>query len=230
VLRSARDLLIAPVYVGAIVALGVAFRRRRADSAVLAIAAGAAAWIGLIMVMTEAGYSGNPRYLMLSAALVSVLGGVGFAWLGRMAARALPRAGTRSRAAAAAAAALVVCAASWPSADPRAHDLSAVARSLRPEAAAKTQLERLVARLGGRAAVLGCGRPTGGRFQRPILAWTLRVHARQVAFRLDDPGTPGLVLRVTTQRPADPPLPAAGPRYRPVADLGQWEALSAGCR
>ena len=41
----------------------------------------AIAWLGLVMVMTEGGYSGNSRYLLAPTALLYVVGGVGIARL-----------------------------------------------------------------------------------------------------------------------------------------------------
>jgi hypothetical protein len=227
VLESVTELLVAPLYALAAVALGVAavaFRRRRAQGAVLAIGGLAAGWTGLIMFMTEVGYSGNPRYLMLAAALISVLAGVGVARLADAAVDAAGRLGLPPVAGAGVAAAVIVAALAltWPG-----RELSADLRAVRADAAATPQLEQLVARLGGPAAVLGCGRPTTGRFQRPIVAWTLGVHAPDVAFELD-PGVPGLVFRRRTQRTPDPALPAE-PRYDPVAALGRWEAFATRC-
>ena len=56
------------------------------------IAAGAAAWVAIVAIMTVAGYAGNPRYLVAAAALGAVLAGVGAvraanAIAGRVAAR-----------------------------------------------------------------------------------------------------------------------------------------------
>ena len=43
----------------------------------LALAALGFSWFALVAVMTEAGFAGNQRYLMVTTAAVSVLGGVG---------------------------------------------------------------------------------------------------------------------------------------------------------
>ena len=48
-------------------------------------AAGALAWVLLVAVMTQAGYAGNPRYLVAAAAVGCVLAGVGVAcWWRRL--------------------------------------------------------------------------------------------------------------------------------------------------
>ena len=51
------------------------------------LAAAAAAWIAIVAVMAQAGYAGNPRYLVAAMAFGCVLAGVGAAWLGRAIAR-----------------------------------------------------------------------------------------------------------------------------------------------
>jgi hypothetical protein len=228
VLRSSTALLLAPLYAAALVALCaavVAFRRRRDQGAVLGIAGLAAGWTGLIMLMTEAGYSGNPRYLMLPCALVSVLAGVGVARFAHAAGDAARHLGAGARAGAVVGAAVLVgvLAPTWPG-----RELAADLRAVRSESAATPQLEQLVARLGGPAAVLDCGRPTAGLFQRPVMAWTLGVHVGDVAFILH-PGAPGLVFRTRAQRVRDRPLPDSEPRYDAVAEHGQWEVFAARC-
>ncbi len=227
VLKSATSLLVAPLYGLAVVAVGVAAVafRRRAQGAVLAIAALAAGWTGLIMAMTEVGYSGNPRYLMLAAAITSVLAGVGVARLVGAAAGAAEGAGGHAQAGAAVAAAVLVAvlAVTWPG-----QELTAGLRAVRWQSAATPQLERLVTRLGGPVAVLDCGRPTAGPFQRPLVAWTLGVHPRDVAFELD-PGAPGLVFRARTPRVPDNPLLDHEPRYARIAELGHWDVFAARC-
>src|SRR5215210_9524234 len=71
---------VAPVELGTIIAVavaGVAWVKRRAQGAVLALAALGFSWFALVAVMTEAGLAGNQRYMMVTTAAVSVLGGVG---------------------------------------------------------------------------------------------------------------------------------------------------------
>ena len=72
---------------------GVAARLadRRSAIAVLVLGVLAVAWIGLVAAMTVRGFSGNPRYLMVPAALLIVLGAVGAAWaIGAAAPRLAP--------------------------------------------------------------------------------------------------------------------------------------------
>ena len=59
---------------------------RRERRAALGLALAAAVWVGEVAVMTNDGFSGNSRYLIMPAAVVCVLAGTGLGWL----IRALP--------------------------------------------------------------------------------------------------------------------------------------------
>ena len=52
----------------------------RGRAGLLLAGIGGAAWWVLIAVLTQAGFSGNDRYLVLGAALVAIAGGVGWGW------------------------------------------------------------------------------------------------------------------------------------------------------
>ena len=69
---------IAPVELGTLAAVGYAaamWRRRRAEGETLALALGGFAWFVVVAVMTQAGFAGNQRYLIVTTAVVCVLGG-----------------------------------------------------------------------------------------------------------------------------------------------------------
>ena len=90
--RSSRRSTISPVELGVVIATAyavVAWVRRRAEGQTLALAALGFGWFALVAVMTEAGFAGNQRYLIVTTAAVCVLGGIGMArviqgvgWLG----------------------------------------------------------------------------------------------------------------------------------------------------
>ena len=74
------NVTIAPVELGTLIAVGYAavlWIRRRAEAVTLALAAFGLAWFLLVAVMTEAGFAGNQRYLIVTTAVVCVLGGMG---------------------------------------------------------------------------------------------------------------------------------------------------------
>ena len=76
-----------PLELLAAVAVAVAALRRR--PAVLVLAGAALAETGLFVAMTQAGFSGNPRYVLPAVAVLAVLAGVGAANLTGMASRGL---------------------------------------------------------------------------------------------------------------------------------------------
>src|SRR5205085_6860907 len=150
-------------------------------------------WWILIAVMTQAGFSGNNRYLVLGAALIEIAGGVGWGWvvfeLGARTrtwwrkrsgaddvgdAAAERRSASRIGLAATALLAVgFVLIPGWVAnnyIDPRRtyHALVYQAR-LREDASTA------VRRLGGQKNIYACGTVMTEGFQVPMLAWTLGV-------------------------------------------------------
>ncbi|HEV3408299.1 MAG TPA: hypothetical protein VG079_06390, partial [Gaiellaceae bacterium] len=70
-----REQVVLPLEVAAV--LAVAFAARRRERFALVAAGVVIGWVTLVAAMTEAGFSGNARYLLPAAALVCVLGGIG---------------------------------------------------------------------------------------------------------------------------------------------------------
>jgi len=65
--------------------------RERAQAGVVIAGVLGAAWWVVVAIMTQVGFSGNNRYLVLGAALIEIAGGVGWGWLALELGRALPR-------------------------------------------------------------------------------------------------------------------------------------------
>jgi len=245
IVRDGVELLLAPIAIGFLVAIAIAaaflVRVRRPDSpgrllvagvaqsrvsiargdaiCVLALAAGALAWLALVAVMTEAGYAGNQRYLVPAGAIACVVGGVGLAWLAR-AAGAWRGSGLQ---AAATVAILLACS---PFFYARGRDVVELRRALAYEAHLNGELDDAIERAGGRARVLACGQPFTGPYQVPVLAWQLGLHGRQVGFQ---PRAPAIVFSARptrTQRPA-PALPRDGRGLERVAKTERWRVLAA---
>jgi hypothetical protein len=97
--------------------------------------------------------------------------------------------------------------------------LDAVTHGLRDEAQLNDQLDTLVARAGGPAAVLACGQPITGAYQVPALAWRLDVHSVRVGLV---PHPPAVVFRAD-RSVRMPPVPQQPP-YRELAVAGRWQA------
>jgi hypothetical protein len=194
-------------------------RERRAAVLTLALAAGAVAWTLVVAVMAERGYAGLPRFLFMGLALAAVVAGVGVARAAELAAIPLGRAATRPVRAAAAMAALA-CLAVLSAPDARL--LRADAQAVKTVASRDDSLKAAVRRLGGRDAVLRCGRPYTGWFATTALAWDLgldvgvvhdRPHGRHPVVFVLDQGLPGLGGHVPTRH------------VHVTEDVGNWDVV-----
>jgi hypothetical protein len=191
---DALPLLFWPIALGALVA---PWRARL-------VAGVGVAWIGLVALMAQAGFSGEWRYAVPGAAAIAVAGAVGLAARPRLAvALAVP--------------AIVV-------AGVRLADLPALREREQSRAELATDLRRAVADAGGRREVLRCGRPYVGQFRGPLLAYALSVQKRRVEAD-DGPTTRGFVFRSLTDADASP-SPAAPSHFRTVVEAGRWTVLT----
>ncbi len=174
------------------------------------LAAGAVAWVLIVAVMTQAGYAGNPRYLVAAAAIGCSLAGVGAVALARAARGGAPLG--------AAVLVLAVLAASLGTLDDQREQLS-----LRPRAA--DSFDRVIAAAGGREALLRCGALHSGTGSRSWVAWKLDVPMRGLGGR---PRSPGVVIRSRSWY--DGALePAIKPGHRVLAQDFHWQVVSLGC-
>ena len=211
-LRQAVTLPLWPLWLGC---AGLAWRAgARGDPAArraLVPAAVGLAWIGLVAAMAQAGFSGEARYALPGAALVSVAGAAGLSRLAR-------RAGGWRRAAGVAVGALVVTAAV-----PRAAELPAVRETQAHHWALQSDLTRAVTAAGGPKAVLACGRPYVGPLRGPLLAYHLGV-PKHVVEPDRPPAAPGVVFRSALTAGSDPtpPVPAG---FATVVDAGAWQVF-----
>jgi hypothetical protein len=213
VFENSGSALIVPVYAGAIVAVGCAagaWRRRRGGRVELGLAALIAAYMLIVAVLAEAGFTGNLRYVTLPAAIVCVLAGAGWVALVSWA-----RAAPARRAAGAVTAAAVVAAAAFTVAG--VVELGRQLDGVRTSAELSGDLPNLLDEAGGPVAVRRCGRVFTGPLEVQLVAWHLRVPSRMVDFR---PRPPGVVLQpegldVTADR-----------RFRPVAATDRWTLRS----
>ena len=174
---------------------------------------GGLAWFVVIAVMTQLGFSGNNRYLVLGSALVDICGGVGFGWLalelGRAGA-ALARAragriGTLTGLGTVLATAAFLLVPNWVGADALV-SLPAEHGALLYQARLRQGLSRAIARDGGRAHVLACGTVMTEGFQVPMVAYALGVPTTRVLGppAAGDPAgpAPNLILQTRATRSA----------------------------
>jgi hypothetical protein len=194
-LREAAALPLWPLWIGAAACALPAARGARP------VLYAGLAWIGLVALMAQAGFSGEPRYSLPGGALAAIAGAAALA--------ALPR-----RATALVAAALVVAAAF------KLASLDDLRRDQAYQAGLAADLEAVIAAGGGREALLACGRPHVGNLRGPLLAYHLDIEKRRVAF---EPVPPGTVFR-SRLGPGDPLEPSAD-GFAARTRVGRWELL-----
>ncbi|HEV2809150.1 MAG TPA: hypothetical protein VGV93_01965 [Acidimicrobiales bacterium] len=212
--RAAVALPLWTLWAGVTVAVGTALTRRdQTARTVLGPAAIGLAWMGLVAAMARAGFSGEPRYALPGAALVAVSGAAGLV----MASRRL----LRWPAAASGLAALLVVLAAMP----RIDDLAGLRTSQAYQWELQSELPTAVASLGGRSAVLACGRPYVGPLRGPLLAYHLDV-AKHVVDPDRRPEAPGVVFR-SALHPGGVPAPSVPAGFRPVEQVGPWQVYTA---
>jgi hypothetical protein len=210
-LREAAALLLFPLWIGAV------FAPRAARPLLFA----GLAWIALVAVMAQAGFSGEPRYSLPGGALVAIAGAAG---LVAAAQRSASWAAARRRGTTVAwAAPAVVVGALLIAAAPKLADLPDLRRDQAYQRGLAADLRRVIVLAGGREELLACGRPYVGDLRGPLLAYHLDVEKRRVAFV---PRPPGTVFR-SRIAPGAPVEPPTGPAFTPRARDGRWTVLTA---
>ena len=202
---------------GAVLALAVLAARRtpgrtQALTAV-ALAALCAAWTAEVAVMTERGFSGNQRYLIVPAALLIVLGAAGLVWTLTAAWSRAPQILVG-----------VVLAAAF--AVPDMDALPEVYRGNQYQAQLVTDLEKLVEDAGGADRLNRCGHPYTGPFLVPQVAWRLHLHIQDVDLTPEPPATVFHVKTIKRARWYSPGLRTGAPHV--VGKRGGW-ILSTEC-
>jgi hypothetical protein len=233
VLRQGAGLVFPLVQALAALAFAVAaigFARRRTGAVTLVLAVGCVAWVAIVAAMAELGYSGNPRYLVPVAVVVCVLAGVGAVRVvgaARVAVERIRKRPVRGLPVAVSAAVALVAALVL-AARPGVERLHAGDERIRAQAEISADLPDAVRLAGGRERVLACGRVFTGPFEFPVVAWTLRLHMRELS---TTPRAPGAFFRARPtghgSATASPPRVAGG--FRLVARTPLWDVLTA-CR
>ena len=200
---------------------GLRTDRSRARITAALLGLGGLAWFVVIAIMTQVGFSGNNRYLVLGSALVDICGAVGLGW----AARELAVLGSRrwrgggagrsavslgmQWAATALVAVVFVFAPNWVGSNmisiPRTHG------SLVYQAHLRQGMSDVMARFGGADKILACGSVMTEGFQVPMVAWALGVPTTRVqapptlggaAHPLPADGAPNVILQTRDTRSA----------------------------
>ncbi len=225
-LHTAWPIIIAPVRAAAPVALVFALfgrRTRLEDRTVLWLGAGTVLWLAVVAAMTQAGYSGNLRYLLAPAALVCVLGGVGVGRVLALAARG--RGLVRMVRVAVVAGAL--CAAIVLTALAPGNQLGLDLGPVRAEAKLNSFLPAAIATAGGREAVMRCGTPVIGALQVTPLAWHLHARIDDVDYLPHLHDVVFLPQDAHSHDPGYPPATVYRPfTYKQAGTAGAWRVLT----
>jgi hypothetical protein len=189
--------------------------------------AGGLAWVSLVALMSEGGFSGEQRYLLPGVALGCIGGVTGLAWASERlwhtaAGSARGSSGLR------AGAGVVVAACVAGVAIARAPDLAAEARRLAYGATLATDLEPALVRAGGPERLRRCGPPVTGPYRGPLTAWHLGVPRSAVGFAARRPGVL-LRSRLTAGAPLVPAVPRGRPPFAVLSRGARWEIRGA-CR
>jgi hypothetical protein len=183
-------------YVGAVLAVVDAVRRRRAD--ILAVAAISLAWMLVVAALAQKGFTGNLRYVLPPAALLCVLAGPGWTALLRGRGPVL---------------AIVAAAAMAPGLVIWAGTVAGQFARLAADERVYDELPSVIERAGGEAAIRRCGGIFTGPFQTQALAWELHTRQRRIGL---DPTLPGTII-------ARPGARIAGDaRFEPVLRSEHW--------
>ena len=202
VFRRSASVLSVPVYVGAVIAVVLAVRRRREPLAgvVAILAVFSTALMIAVALMTEAGFAGNLRYVALPAAMVCILAGVGWVGLFRLLRGRAPRA-------ALVAAGVLALVAAAPFVRAQADHLGTQLERIDYESQLYgANLVETIAKAGGEEAIKACGPVYTGAFQTQAVGWYLHLNEVEVSIFPFPPGT--MIAPYWTANARDPRFPA----------------------
>jgi hypothetical protein len=184
------------------------------------IAGSAAAWVGIVAVMTQGGFAGNERYLAMPVALGCVLSGAGWASLGKRLNRMAPKDKRRWTGPLIAAALTAVA---IPLAVPRLGQLDKDDATLRFQAQLRDDLHQAVKQYGGRDRALACGNVYSGAYNVAMVSWMLDVPGEAVDY---EPSIPGVIFRGRSRKSVNP-TPPVNDAWRPATKAGEFTVFEA---
>jgi hypothetical protein len=197
----------------------VAFAVKRRERAVLVLGAAALSVGVLFALSTEAGFSGNARYVLAALTLLCIVAGVGAA---RLVELGLERAGPAGAALAIAIVTLVVALHTGPRIERIGADVGEVAERMDLQ----RDLARAVDAAGGARAIVALGPATANRALHTRLAWELDVPIRRVELGRGR----GVVFRSSRRAMAGPVRTGGRVPARRLARVGSWDVFTARSR
>jgi hypothetical protein len=203
----------------------VMWHRYRREGVTLALTAFGLAWFLLVAAMTEAGFAGNQRYLIVTTAVVCVLGGMGAVRVLQGVEELARRffGANRARPVLAGAFLLGLAVAS-PTIVAKADNTARVRGGLEHEAYLWADLKGLIDEAGGKDALLACGGIFSGPFQTQMVAYELGIHGIQVGWKVTPP--PGATFRTRTVPDGPLVTKPTDDRFRLVGTNGKWRLLT----
>jgi hypothetical protein len=220
---------IAPVEAGTFIAAVYAAARwltRRREGPTVALALGGFAWLALVAVMTEAGFAGNQRYLIVTTAVMCVLGGMGAVRVLQGVEWAAVRltGNVRTGAVAAAITFVIGIGISTPTIVAKWDNTRRVNGGLEHEAYLWHDLKSLIDDAGGKERLLACGHIFSGPFQIQMVAYELGINGIDVGWK--ETPAPGVVFRTRTVPDGPLVTKPTDDRFRLVAQDGKWRLLT----
>ena len=221
---------VATVEAGTLVATvhaAVMWLTRRREGPTVALALGGFVWFALVAAMTEAGFAGNQRYLIVTTTAVCVLGGIGVGRVFEAVQRRVslrtndPRMGLRT----AVAAFVLLVLALTPVIGQKVDNGRVTLDTLRYEASIWSGLREVVDEAGGRERLRACGGVYSGPFQTQMVAYTLGIHGVEVGW-METPA-PGVAFRTRTVPTGPKVVQMTDDRFRQIATTKRWTVLTA---
>ncbi len=191
---------------------GLIWGIRRRNWAIIGMGGAVAFWLVLVSVMTQSGFSGNPRYFLLAVGLTTVLAGIGVARLVAIAPTTPGRV---------AIAALLVAAVA-PFAYLRAPYAEREVAFAVGNATLHHQLEEAIRKVGGPAEVVEHGKPFVNTGFVTHMAWELKLPIRAIQRK----GAPRrVVFAARVRHTGRPPTIVFGSEVETLAEVGPWRVL-----
>ncbi|MDQ3769120.1 MAG: hypothetical protein M3370_06555 [Actinomycetota bacterium] len=220
-----------PIELGALIAAmyaGALFVRERSQRTTLWLLGAGLGWLALVAIMTELGYAGNQRYLIVTTAAICVLGGVGFGRIFEGLRVGVARLTDRPKAGLVAASAVfgLGLVALTPVIKDKVDNTEVTAGKLEYEASLWGNLPEAIEKAGGRDRLLRCGSVYSGPFQTQMMAYELGVHGVDVQ-ALVPTVPPGLAFQTHTVRDGPLVTDVTDDRFRTVATNSRWRVLTA---
>jgi hypothetical protein len=206
----------------------IAWWRSRAQGAILFVAGVGLAWTLLVAAMTEGGYAGNQRYMIVTTATLCVLGGIGVARVLQGVRALAARITGNARVAAAVTMAALVAGliVLSPVISAKVDNVDATLDELRYEASLWHTLDDAIEVSGGAKRLLSCGSVYSGPFQTQMIAYELGVHGIDVGALSGTPA-PGVAFRTHTVPKGPLVIHVDDDRFRQVAASGRWRVWTA---